>query len=200
MGEAQDNKDVEKRVIKGEYQLVFITPESIMENTKFRRMLHSDEYRKELVAVVVDEAHCIKTWGDKFRTSFSKIGELRSLIPTIVNILALIATATLETYHIICEILSMSDPCLIALPPSRDNIRYQVKSKIRLEDLVSLLSHSLLERRVNCPKTVVFVRQYSDCSNLYLMIQSIVRWDQILQNHQVTQIMLSLDLLKCTVV
>ena len=30
----------------------------------------------------------------------------------------------------------------------------------------------LLERRVNCPKTIVFVRQYSDCSNFYLMIQS----------------------------
>ena len=66
----------------------------------------------------------------------------------------------------------MSDPCLIALPPSHDNIRHQVKPKIRLEDLASLLFHSLLERRVNCSKTVVFVRQYSDCSNLYLMIQS----------------------------
>ena len=66
----------------------------------------------------------------------------------------------------------MSDPCLIAPPPSRDNTRYQVKPKIRLEVLASLLSNSLLERRVNCPKTVVFVRQYSDCSNLYLMIRS----------------------------
>ena len=88
VGEAQDDKEVEKKVIKGEYQLIFITSESIIENTKFRRMLHSDEYRKQLVAVVVDEAHCIKTWGDKFRTSFSKIGEL-----------ALTATATLEMYH-----------------------------------------------------------------------------------------------------
>ena len=47
-----------------------------------------------------------------------------------------------------------------------------MKPKIRLENLASLLSHSLLERRVNCPKTVVFVRQYSDSSNLYLMIRS----------------------------
>ena len=94
--------------------------------------------------------------------SISKIGESRSLIPTSVNILALTVTATLETYHIICERLSMSDPCLIAPLPSRDNIRYQVKAKIRLEDLAYLISHNLLERRVNCPKTVVFVRQYSD--------------------------------------
>ena len=74
-----------KKVIKGEYQLVFITPKSIIENTKFCRMLHSDECRKQLVAVVVDEAYFIKTWGDKFCTSFSKI----SLISASVNILLL---------------------------------------------------------------------------------------------------------------
>lgn len=66
----------------------------------------------------------------------------------------------------------MHDPCLIALPPYRENIRYHVKPKIRLEDLASLLSSSLIEGRANSPKTVVFVRQYTDCSNLYLMIRA----------------------------
>ena len=46
---------------------------------------------ERLVAVVVDEAHCVKTWGDEFRTAFAHIGELRSLIPSRVNILALTA-------------------------------------------------------------------------------------------------------------
>lgn len=107
VGEAQTDKEVEKKVIKGEYQIVFITPASIIENRRFRSMLLSDEYRQQLVAVVVDEAHCIKTWGDKFRPSFSKVGELRSLIPASVNMMALTATATMETYHIIIDSLCM---------------------------------------------------------------------------------------------
>lgn len=72
-------------------------------------MLLSDAYKKQLVALVVDEAHCVKTWGDKFRTSFSKIGELRSLLPVGVNVMALTATATMQTYCVACERLSMHD-------------------------------------------------------------------------------------------
>ena len=44
-------------MINREHQLVFITPVSIIENTKFHRMLHSDEYRKQVVAVIADETH-----------------------------------------------------------------------------------------------------------------------------------------------
>lgn len=41
---------------------------------------------EKLVAVVVDEALCVKTWEDKFRTAFAQIGDLHGLIPTAVNI------------------------------------------------------------------------------------------------------------------
>ena len=36
--------------------------------------------------------------GDQFRISFSRIGNLRSIVPSNVNIMALTATATHETY------------------------------------------------------------------------------------------------------
>jgi superfamily II DNA helicase RecQ len=32
--------------------------------------------KKNLVALVVDEAHCVETRGEKFRTTFGKIGDL----------------------------------------------------------------------------------------------------------------------------
>ena len=49
---------------------------------------------EKLMGLVVDEAHCVKTWGDDFRTAFSKIGTLRSLIPQHVKVMALTATCT----------------------------------------------------------------------------------------------------------
>ena len=37
------------------------------------------------MALVVDEAHCVKTWGDEFWMAFAEIGTLRSLISRNVN-------------------------------------------------------------------------------------------------------------------
>jgi superfamily II DNA helicase RecQ len=117
---------------------------------------------------VVDEAHCVKTWGEKFRTAFGKIGDLRSVIPKDVNILALTATATMETYNIVSQKLCMVNPRLVALPPSRDNILYEVKEGTNIEQLVLLLSDKV---KAGCSKTLVFVRQLTDCSNLYLHLR-----------------------------
>ena len=58
-----DSQDlaVKARVTKGKVQLVFISPESLISNKTYRRMLLSDIYQQHLVALVVDEAHCVKT-------------------------------------------------------------------------------------------------------------------------------------------
>ncbi len=101
VGEAQTDRSAINRVLKGEAQLVFISPESILAKGIFRNMLLSPPYIKNLVAVVVDEAHCVKTWGDDFRVAFSEIGDLRSLIPDNVGVHALTATSTTETFYII---------------------------------------------------------------------------------------------------
>ena len=90
IGEAQNDTKARQRVLDGEAHLIFITPESIMQNKANRDMLPSPPYQEKLVALVVDEAHCVKTWGDEFRTVFSEIGNLRSLIPNSVHILALL--------------------------------------------------------------------------------------------------------------
>ena len=62
VGEAQVNPDAISKVLKGEVQLVFISPENIICNPKFRNMFLSERYKECLVALVVDEAHCVKTW------------------------------------------------------------------------------------------------------------------------------------------
>jgi len=56
-------------------------------------MLTSSNLVEKIVAVTIDEAHYVKTWGNEFRKAFAVIGELRSLLPTSVNLMALTATA-----------------------------------------------------------------------------------------------------------
>ena len=62
VGESQTDHAARTRVVCGEVDLVFISPESIICNPKYRNMLLTPVYRKKLIAVAVDEAHCVKTW------------------------------------------------------------------------------------------------------------------------------------------
>lgn len=62
VGESKTNPDVRRRVLQGEVQIVLTSPENVILNSSYRNMLLSEKYRQRLVALVVDEAHCVKTW------------------------------------------------------------------------------------------------------------------------------------------
>lgn len=49
-------------IIKGEYQLVYFTPELLIEKRKWREVLKSDVYDRRLKALIIDEAHTVKKW------------------------------------------------------------------------------------------------------------------------------------------
>ena len=49
-------------IVAGEYQLVYVSPEHLLRDLEIREMFRSEVYINNLVALVVDEAHCIDTW------------------------------------------------------------------------------------------------------------------------------------------
>ena len=51
-----------ERVLNGEIALIYISPESLLANVKYREMLRSPVYQSNLVGFVVDEAHTVKRW------------------------------------------------------------------------------------------------------------------------------------------
>lgn len=171
IGSTQTNALSKSKVLKGEVQLVFATPEVIIQNTTYRNMLLSPHYKERLVCVAVDEAHCVKVWGEQFRPTFSQIGDLRSIIPSGVNILALTATATAETFHTVSHQLSMVKPVLVGLPPHRQNIVFNINPKIHLEDFTASLCEEFKAKQATFPKTVIYVRTYTDCSNIYMLLK-----------------------------
>ena len=88
----------------GKTRLIFISPERAT-NEHF---LDAIKPWLPLELLVIDEAHCISEWGHSFRPSYYRLGkvvrnELRSK-----SILALTATATIETDKCIREILDIS--------------------------------------------------------------------------------------------
>lgn len=71
--------------------------------------------------------HCLFYYrGDSFRQEFSKLGELRSLIPGGVKIMALTATATVATRKSICKSLGLVKPVIVSASPDKPNIKFIV--------------------------------------------------------------------------
>ena len=62
VGGAQEDVTTYKAVLEGRCQLVYMTPESLFANPLWWEMLRSQAYQSNLVAVVVDEAHCVQKW------------------------------------------------------------------------------------------------------------------------------------------
>ena len=99
------------------------------------------------------------------------MGELRSLIPSHVNVITLTATATKATYDAICKRLSMVNPVLVGCPPHHSNIYYSVKSLPSMEQFCTELAESIKVSGLEYPKTVIFCRRYTDCSTLYCLLR-----------------------------
>ena len=53
---------LEAEVCEGKYQLLFMSPESLLREEKWREMLLGPVYLENLVGIAVDEAHCVKKW------------------------------------------------------------------------------------------------------------------------------------------
>ena len=61
IGEDMEGTEI-RAVLNGEYQVVYASPESFLTIPRWRDMLSTEVYAKNLVAVAVDEAHCVDTW------------------------------------------------------------------------------------------------------------------------------------------
>ena len=105
--------------------------------------------------------------GEEFRQAFYHIGEIRSIIPSHVNIMALTATATRSTFNVIETQLSLKDPLVVSVSPDRPNINLCVKPSQHLKDFAASISASLRLEKKDFPKTIIFCSSYNDCSTMY---------------------------------
>jgi bloom syndrome protein len=77
------------------------------------------------------------------------------------------ATATKDTFDVICSRLSMKDPFLVGISPNRSNIFYTVKEMPKLDEFCEDVANHLKVKLLEYPKTVIFCRRYSDCIQMY---------------------------------
>ena len=120
--------------IFGDYKFLYVSPERLATDifqTKVRRMPVS--------FLTVDEAHCISQWGYDFRPSYTKIAEIRKILPDI-PVLALTATATPEVVKDIQRQLAFREENVFRMSFERKNLAYVVR---HTEDKMGMLCHIL---------------------------------------------------------
>lgn len=87
----EENAQARANVLAGKVQILFISPEQIDHVERFAFLL-----QLPIALLVIDEAHCISTWGHDFRPSYRQILTLTHALEqkqSNVHILALTATA-----------------------------------------------------------------------------------------------------------
>ena len=62
VGRDQTDEGVNAGVERGDYQLVYMSPESMLAVLRWRKMFSSTVYQENLMAMAVDEAHCVDKW------------------------------------------------------------------------------------------------------------------------------------------
>lgn len=123
-----------------QYQFVFISPEAVITDS-FLSCLNNLSRESRLKLFVVDEAHCIDTWGKDFRPAYQQLGILRKYgLPFV----ALTGTATKQTLSIISAALQMENPEEVRLPCRRNNLCFSVidKKELKAKDQVAQIVSS----------------------------------------------------------
>ena len=112
---------------------------------------------------------------DPFRKWCGAVGEIRSLLPQGLPMLALTAIASAGTRNKVIEMLSLNKSVQIVVSPNRDNIKlYLEKVKNDISDNFMWLVNELEQKQLDCPKVLIYVRDYQRCSEIYhLFMQSL---------------------------
>jgi ATP-dependent DNA helicase RecQ len=115
--EVQDAWEAAER---GEAAFLFLAPEQLAKAETVERLAALN-----VSLFVVDEAHCVSSWGHDFRPDYLRLGEVRGQLGN-PPVAALTATASPPVRDEIQQRLRMKDPLVLVHGFDRPNIRLDV--------------------------------------------------------------------------
>ncbi len=94
------------------------------------KLLRNQRFARQIIALFVDEAHCISHWGAQFRKKYGTIGTLRAFLPASTPIVAVSATLTARVRRDIQSKLhfSKANSSFIDIGNDRPNISLAVRA------------------------------------------------------------------------
>lgn len=157
-----DGSERSAELLAGKFKFLIGHPEQFIDPQTlgvFKRAKWNDAVRH----IVVDEAHCVVSWGESFRPKYRELDQLGAIFPH-AAIIALTATATQRMQREIIRLLGMRNAQIITSPTDRPNIKYLVKRRLSRGSTVEVsysaiftpLLEELKSQQLQFPKTIVY--------------------------------------------
>ncbi|MBM4465998.1 MAG: RecQ family ATP-dependent DNA helicase [Chloroflexi bacterium] len=171
---AEEQERVYQRMREGSTRLVYVAPERVRDP----KLMAGLRAARNIVQVVVDEAHCVHMWGQSFRPDFLYIARLVDAIAEVRGrrppVAALTATATPWVRESIARRLALRDGYVeIDRNPNRPELRFvvynhtspgfQVRSK---RDKLRILLRILRTADRNDESAIVYVNTTREAERL----------------------------------
>ncbi len=125
--EAEEAREVSRRLMRGELKLLYVAPERLMTEGFLNQVEHLQQENR-IALFAIDEAHCVSQWGHDFRPEYRALTVLHERFPGVPRI-ALTATADAPTRREIVERLALDRATQFVSSFDRPNIRYRVALK-----------------------------------------------------------------------
>ena len=132
----EENVALLAQAIAGKFRILFIAPERL-ENADWQDAVQ----RMRISMIVIDEAHCISTWGHDFRPNYRRIVRLLEALPGNTPVLALTATANQRVEYDILQ--QMGSAIVLRGTMQRPNLYLNVVQAQGNEEKLSYLGELL---------------------------------------------------------
>ncbi|OBA27294.1 ATP-dependent DNA helicase, partial [Hanseniaspora valbyensis NRRL Y-1626] len=112
----------------GALDLIYLSPEMINKSAQCRNTIKRLYENDKLARIVIDEAHCVSSWGHDFRPDYKQLNFFKKEYPDI-PMMALTATASMKVRTDILNNLGLNNAILFKQSFNRPNLVYMVRPK-----------------------------------------------------------------------
>ncbi|XP_048226180.1 ATP-dependent DNA helicase Q-like SIM isoform X2 [Ricinus communis] len=176
LGSGQPDSAVEKKAMRGMYDIIYVCPETVF---RLIKPLQGLAESRGIALFAIDEVHCVSKWGHDFRPDYRRLSVLRKnfsignlpFLKFDIPLMALTATATIQVQEDIIKSLSMSKERKTVLTSFfRPNLQFSVKHSRTSspssyeKDFRKLIDIYVRKRNAGTKTQRMFSKVVNDCS------------------------------------
>ncbi|ODQ63654.1 ATP-dependent DNA helicase, partial [Nadsonia fulvescens var. elongata DSM 6958] len=167
-GTEQQNSFAITKLRFGDLDLLYVSPEKLNNSDFVKNMLKRHSENGMLARIVIDEAHCVSSWGHDFRPDYKLLENLRFDYPNI-PIMALTATANKPVCLDIGKCLREEKTKFFQQSFNRSNLYYQLLSKNKfVMDKIKEIIH-----KHSGKSGIIYCNSKKDCEDMAAKLQEL---------------------------